>query len=85
MDRFNAEKKPKCFMTLVPAVADNDDRVVGIERDVIELGLLPRHDLLRADGMIFVDVKIKDVDLAVNGHGGENSAAPRLANFFDSK
>lgn len=48
------------------AVPDDDDWVVSVEGDVVELGLLPGHDLLHADRVVLVDVQVKHVDLVDN-------------------
>ena len=42
-------KLPWKRIIVVPAVADDEDGVVGVEGDVIEPGLLPRHNRLRTE------------------------------------
>ncbi len=62
------------FVIYSLAVPDDDNGVVRVERDVVQLRLLPRDDGLRADRVVLVQVKVEHVHLAVDGHRGEHSA-----------
>lgn len=44
-------------------VAHDDDRVDGVELDVRQHSLLPGHHHLLADGLVFVDAEVKNVNL----------------------
>ncbi len=56
----------------VPAVADDDDGVMGAKGHVVESGLLPGDDGLRANRMVLVHMKVKNMNLAVDSHGGKD-------------
>lgn len=44
-------------------VPNDDDGMLRVELDVRQLGLLFGHHRLLANGLVFVDAQVKDVDL----------------------
>ena len=71
---FNLKKLDVLFL---PRVSNDEDRVMGVEGNVVELSLFPRHHRLRADGVILVDMQVKDMHLTVNCHSCKHRAAVR--------
>lgn len=51
-----------------------DDRLGWIERDVSQLGLHFGPHLLLADGLIFVDVEVKNVNLKEKNNNNKNNS-----------
>ena len=50
---------------------------MGVEGNVVESSFFPRHYRLRADGVILVDMQVKDMHLTVNCHSCKHRAAVR--------
>ena len=61
----------------LPRVSNDEDRVMGVEGNVVESSFFPRHYRLRADGVILVDMQVKDMHLTVNCHSCKHRAAVR--------
>ena len=62
---------------ILPRVSNDEDRVMGVEGNVVEPSFFPRHHRLRADGVILVDMQVKDMHLTVNCHSCKHRAAVR--------
>lgn len=58
-------------------IADDDERKFVVERDACQLVFLARHDLLRANRFVFVDVQVEDEDAAFGGDSGKDGAGVR--------
>ena len=62
---------------ILPRVSNDEDRVMSVEGNVVEPSFFPRHHRLRADGVILVDMQVKDMHLTVNCHSCKHRAAVR--------
>jgi len=71
------KSKNRLMTFLSPAVSYNQNWVVRVERYMIQLRLFSWDYWLGTNGMIFVDMKIKYMDLAVPSNRGKHGTRIR--------